>query len=292
MIFFRSIAGWRLIFIVIASFVPLAAFATDYSSSNFIVKDPVIEEGAGRRTSTSFIELESIGQNAVGISNSSNYTLKSGFLYFTDPESGGGGGTGGTGVGGGLGGNVPLHLLPFFKPYIVIPPEKIEEIIRELPCSPGRVRQDLNCDGKVDLVDFSIFLFLSDPKQARKDNPADFNSDGSITVIDLSILFSSWTEKITQLDSQSEAGLAVRTEPKSLPEKITQAVTGGVKNTSEYLASLGSKARTTMFAQSPAPERQTATVANTQFPKINWKSVFTLAVGLAALRLVLIAIGI
>ncbi len=290
MIFFRSIARWRPIFVVIASFVPLAAFATDYSSSNFIVKDPVIEEGAGRRTSTSFIELESIGQNAIGISNSSNFTLKSGFLYFTDPESSGGGSTGGTSGGGG--GNVPLHLLPFFKPYIVIPPEKIEEIIKELPCRPGRVRQDLNCDGKVDLVDFSIFLFLSDPKQARKDNPADFNSDGGITVVDLSILFSAWTERVAQLDSQSEAGLAVRTEPKSLPEKITQAVTGGVQNASEYLASLGSKARTTMFAQSPAAERQTATVANTQFPKINWKSVFTLAVGLAALRILLIVIGI
>ncbi len=54
--------------------------------------------------------------------------------------------------------------------------------------SPG----DINCDGNVDLVDFSILLFYwnqTDPANER----ADINSDGLVSIIDFSIMLYYWT---------------------------------------------------------------------------------------------------
>ncbi|MBU0612866.1 dockerin type I repeat-containing protein [Patescibacteria group bacterium] len=59
------------------------------------------------------------------------------------------------------------------------------------PCefaTPG----DLNCDGYVDLVDFSILMFYweqSNPANER----ADINSDGIVDIIDFSIMMFYWT---------------------------------------------------------------------------------------------------
>ncbi len=61
---------------------PLVAGATDFSSSNFIIKDPVIKPGAGFATSTSFQVWGSLGQEAIGLSTTTAFGLRSGFLYF------------------------------------------------------------------------------------------------------------------------------------------------------------------------------------------------------------------
>ena len=189
-----------------AYILPAAVFATTYDSSHFSVLDPVINNAAGRQTSLTYIELQSVGQNAIGISDSSHFILKSGFLYFANPAAGGS--TGGTtGSGGGGQGNVPLFILPFFGKPIPVPPipqKEIDHIISNLPCKEGHKRQDLNCDGVVGIIDFSIFLYLSD--HPRPDNPADFNNDKTIDVLDLSILFSAWDEKLLTFDSASSHG--------------------------------------------------------------------------------------
>lgn len=56
----------------------------------------------------------------------------------------------------------------------------------------GYVSADLNCDGNVDLVDFSILLFFwesTGPANPR----ADINSDGIVDIIDFSIMMFYWT---------------------------------------------------------------------------------------------------
>ncbi len=90
------------------------ARAADFSSLDYMVKDPVISRGIGTSASTSFQNTATIGQPALGISNSTSFVLSSGFLYFpavepapsSSPSSingtafGGGGGGGGGGSGG------------------------------------------------------------------------------------------------------------------------------------------------------------------------------------------------
>ncbi len=53
----------------------------------------------------------------------------------------------------------------------------------------GAVSPDINGDGKVNLVDFSIFLLSWNTSDAR----ADFNVDGSVNLADFSIMLFSWT---------------------------------------------------------------------------------------------------
>ncbi len=60
------------------------------------------------------------------------------------------------------------------------------------PCT-GKRPGDLNCDGRVNLTDFSILLFYW--KKTNPANPrADINSDGRVTIVDLSILLYWWTK--------------------------------------------------------------------------------------------------
>lgn len=64
-------------------------------------------------------------------------------------------------------------------------------IIPRAPCS-GKTVGDINCDGRVNLSDFSILLFYwlsNDPENARVDS----NGDGKVDIIDFSILLSLWT---------------------------------------------------------------------------------------------------
>ncbi|MDD5039660.1 MAG: dockerin type I domain-containing protein [Patescibacteria group bacterium] len=56
----------------------------------------------------------------------------------------------------------------------------------------GAVPGDINCDGAVNLIDFSIMLFYwnaSNPSNAR----ADINQDGTVDIIDFSIMLYYWT---------------------------------------------------------------------------------------------------
>lgn len=59
-------------------------------------------------------------------------------------------------------------------------------------CS-GKIIADINCDGYVNLIDFSILLYYwdaSNPANAR----ADINSDSRVDIIDFSIMMFYWTD--------------------------------------------------------------------------------------------------
>src|SRR5437660_1375320 len=129
--------------------LPLSTLATDFSSQNFVVKDPVIKAGAGFSISGGYKIFESIGQEAIGISNSGGFVLKGGFLYFPEPSSGTtppppppppsfGGGSGPPGA-------PPTTTPPVKKPPIT-PPGQKKKIC------------DFNNDKKCNIIDLSILL--------------------------------------------------------------------------------------------------------------------------------------
>ncbi|MEK7146920.1 MAG: fibronectin type III domain-containing protein [Patescibacteria group bacterium] len=89
---------------------------------------------------------------------------------------------------------------------VSVPPlfELLEEAIPKPALTPCLPNTDLNCDGRINLSDFSIFLYLM-PQQVP--TPADFNDDKSVDVRDLSLLFFDWTDKVLAFaggQSQSE----------------------------------------------------------------------------------------
>jgi hypothetical protein len=55
------------------------------------------------------------------------------------------------------------------------------------------LNSDLNRDGKVNLVDFSILLFHWNTNGGTSDPPADINQDGRVTLTDFSIMIFNWT---------------------------------------------------------------------------------------------------
>lgn len=63
------------------------AFADDYSSASFVVKDPVITAGSEGSSSTNFGLNQSVGQTAAGSSTSSAFGLWSGFQYYFTARS-------------------------------------------------------------------------------------------------------------------------------------------------------------------------------------------------------------
>ncbi len=147
-------------------------FANDFSSSNFVVKDPVFSEGAEYSTSQNFGLWSSVSQNAVGLSTSASNQLKSGFLYFITSTSSGSSSSGSSNGGGSI----------FFSPgdgfsYPVgsgggeISPPK------QFNCSKI---VDLNCDGRVNLKDLSILF--SEPKD--------------LSIKFMSLILAGWTEKL------------------------------------------------------------------------------------------------
>ncbi len=76
-----------LIYLLVLSFSGLnvtQVFATDFSSTNFISRDPVITDFGGNASSTNFQQINAGGQSVTGESTSSGYILRSGFLYYDD----------------------------------------------------------------------------------------------------------------------------------------------------------------------------------------------------------------
>ena len=55
------------------------------------------------------------------------------------------------------------------------------------------LNSDLNTDGKVNLIDFSILLFWWGRDGGNSNPPADINRDGSVSLTDFSILLFNWT---------------------------------------------------------------------------------------------------
>ena len=70
-----------LLFVFFSVFAPLAQ-ATDFTSTNFILRDPVVTIEGGYSSSTNFQFFSSTGQNAIGETTSTSFTQRSGFLYF------------------------------------------------------------------------------------------------------------------------------------------------------------------------------------------------------------------
>jgi hypothetical protein len=150
--------------------------ALNYSSTNFKVENPVIEELGGYSTSTSFRLIGSIPFIEPRRSTSTSYINIPAFPAFpgatTTTSTGGGGG------GGGGGGSA-------FNPQPGTPkpkPKPTEEIFK---------RVDFNRDGFVNFIDFSILLYYFD-KMGSIITPFDLNNDTAVDMIDISIFMYYW----------------------------------------------------------------------------------------------------
>jgi len=84
--------------------------------------------------------------------------------------------------------NNQYSLLSLNVPFIIGTNNQEKKQIEE---SCLTVRGDLNCDGRVNLIDFSIMIFWY-----KKINPkplVDLNNDGIVNLVDFSIMASNWT---------------------------------------------------------------------------------------------------
>lgn len=146
-------------------------FATEFTSANFKVLDSVIKPAAGFSTSSAFQLWQSIGQEAIGLSDSVSFGLRGGFLYFLAPAAPAAPPSQVTPPGGG-GGQLVFKFPPIISKAVSV-------------C-------DFNDDGACDIVDLSILLYyLTQPLVERYD----LNNDGRIGLIDISILFYYWTSE-------------------------------------------------------------------------------------------------
>lgn len=70
--------------------------------------------------------------------------------------------------------------------------DEVTFAVNPLEKCDGKKTADLNCDGSVNLTDFSILLYFwqkTNPTNAR----ADINKDGQVTIVDFSIMLYQWT---------------------------------------------------------------------------------------------------
>ena len=146
----------------------------DYATStNFTIERAVIDVGGEFSTSSGFRERSSIGQPATGISTSTSFILKGGFLYFVEPAAaptttpqpttiivGAGGG----------GRFIPATPTP-------------EEILRLC---------DFNGDRRCNLIDLSIMLFHYERAGAEIAR-YDLLRDDRVDFADVSVLMYYWT---------------------------------------------------------------------------------------------------
>lgn len=175
---------------VFAFFAVLAPLArADLTSSTNYQVQQVITSGGSRGSSTDYQGESSIGQPATGISSSTSFFLKGGFLYFGVPpavqNNGGGGNIGGggggpapsPGSGGGGGGSGYITAL-------------IKKLFPKSGCSVNSI--DFNGDGKVNIVDLSILLFYYNDKGSDL-GCFDLDGNGVVDFPDISILMYYWT---------------------------------------------------------------------------------------------------
>lgn len=152
-----------------------SAFATDYSSTNFTVKDPVIVPGSRFATSSGFQLWSVVGEPAIGLSSAATFTLKGGFLYFPAPAAA-----------------TSTPVVPPAAPYrfyggVVTPAYP--------PPRPVSGTCDFNDDGECGIADLSILLFYygrSGPAIARYD----LSKNNIVDFPDISILFYYWTSLV------------------------------------------------------------------------------------------------
>lgn len=196
-----------IIFGISAAVAVLPAQATDYTSTNFILRDPVITSGGGRATSSGFQLVNALSQTIVGENTSSAFMYRAGFLYFPAPAPaavtpaptpaapGGGGGIPQT-----IGPvSAPTELRPGVPaPLPGVVPEGVEALpsylLRPIPrVDRNRVLRlcDFNSDEKCDIIDLSIMLYYS-PRGGPEIARYDLNKNGRIGVSDISILVFYW----------------------------------------------------------------------------------------------------
>jgi hypothetical protein len=157
------------------------AQATEYSSTNFKVSNPVIEELGGRSTSASFQLIGSIPFISPVRTTSTSYINIPGFLGYPGTSTSASSSTS-TSFGsfswvGGPSGSSTDPVLPS-KP-------------KPKPTTEIRKRVDFNRDGRVDFIDFSILLYYFD-KDGERIIPFDLSDDGTVDVVDLSIFMYYW----------------------------------------------------------------------------------------------------
>ncbi len=166
-----------LLMLSIAVAVPLLSKADNYTSTNFNVANPVIEELGGYATSTNFRLWGNIPYISPVIGTSTSYSNRPGFLASgtssiatTSTSTAGGSGAGGT--------SGPL-------------PEP--EPAKTKPPVTGKIkaRCDFNKDGKCSFVDFSILLYYFD-KTGDRIKLYDLSDDGVVDIVDLSIFMYYW----------------------------------------------------------------------------------------------------
>ena len=81
----KLVRAFPVILFAFVFFIAPSVVATDFTSTNFISRDPVIDDFGGFSSGTEdFQQLNAGGQAAIGESTSSNFIVRSGFLYFTD----------------------------------------------------------------------------------------------------------------------------------------------------------------------------------------------------------------
>ncbi len=68
--------------VLLLLFNSVPAVATDYNSAHFDSRDPITSDSGGFSTSSSFQQINAVGQTTNGESTSTNFTVKTGFLYF------------------------------------------------------------------------------------------------------------------------------------------------------------------------------------------------------------------
>jgi len=158
-------------------------FADRSSSTNFIIERGVVNiGGVENSTSGGFTMQGSIGQIGTGISSSTSFVLKGGFLNFfvpvpavlppTPPTVPGE--TPGLAVGGGGGTGY------YVRPSVVKKPPPTLQCI------------DFNGDGRIDIVDLSIMLFYYN-KKGTDLGCYDLNQNNVVDFPDVSILMYYWT---------------------------------------------------------------------------------------------------
>lgn len=191
------------IFVLLAAFflaVPVIAAATDFSSTNFTVKDPILSGGGGFATSSSFKLWSSFAQLAIGTSTATNFGVRSGFLYFVDPTSTPTPTPTPSPSPSDGGGNIPLPPRPPILPlpgFVAgLPPIFLTTPEALLP-KPGCLRSDFNCDGRINLQDLSIF-FAYQPR---------------VVLRNLSVVFSDWTDQLPRLLKDVFSGGAATVQP-------------------------------------------------------------------------------
>ncbi len=77
-----SISKWGFI-VALLVLVGRGLLAADFTSSSFIVRDPVTVSGAGHSTSSSFQYFGSLGQTVTGESSAGGFIERSGFQYYS-----------------------------------------------------------------------------------------------------------------------------------------------------------------------------------------------------------------